>query len=317
MYAGISPFEPVPASTARVAADAPARQRSRGEVRVAFAADGEGGTDGGVNGNDGDDGEGGGWGDGRAPTRLARLYHAGAARALFPRPLRPGRPEAVLLNTAGGLTGGDRMAIDVTWGAQSAAAVTTQAAEKIYRAGDGDARIDTRLTVGDGARADWLPQETILFDNARLSRTTTIDAAPGARVLAAEALVLGRAAMGETITATAVSDRWRVSRGGRLVFADALRLDRDLARALAGGACLAGHRALATVLYLAPDAEARLDGARDALGANGEAGTAGASAWDGLLVARLLAPDGLTLRRRLATLLAWLSDSPLPRIWWT
>lgn len=246
-------------------------------------------------------------------TRLARHYEQGAAKARLPR-VPGGAAEAVLINTAGGLTGGDRMDYAVDVGTGAAVTLTTQAGEKIYRALDAPAEIRTRIDVAAGGRVDWLPQETILFDRAALVRRLDIAMAADAAVLALEAVVFGRTARGETVQFGLLRDRWRLRRAGRLVFADGLRLDGPVAAMLARPAALAGGCAAATVLYVAPDAEARLDTARAAL-ADAPA-EVGASAWNGILVARLAAADGAGLRTALVPLIAALRGGrALPRVW--
>lgn len=246
-------------------------------------------------------------------TRLAENYQAGSAKVRFPR-VRGGLPlEAVLLNTAGGLTGGDCLdySISVEDGAHGIA--TTQAAERVYRSVAGTARIDTRLAVAAGATLDWLPQETILFDRSALARTLIADVHPTARLLAVEAIVLGRTAMGETARSIALSDSWRIRRGGKPVFADGIRLHGDSVTTLAAGATGNGAAAIATLVFVAPDAEASLETARAALAiATGECG---ASAWNGMLVARLIAPAGHALRTDLIRLVEALRGKPMPRVW--
>ena len=246
-------------------------------------------------------------------SRLAGLAQSGSARVFLPQVQGP--PQAVLLNTGGGLAGGDRF----DWAAEAEAGadltVTTQAAERVYRALPGtEARVTARLTLRAGARLDWLPQETILFERGALTRRLEIDMAEDARLLAVEPLVLGRTAHGETVRDARLADHWRLRRGGRLVWADGLRLTG----AEDGRAALGPHRACATLLLAAPDAAARLDGLRGLLagtGLNDGGVEAGASAWDGLLVARMLAPDGRALRARLVPVLEWLRGAPLPRVW--
>lgn len=246
-------------------------------------------------------------------TRLARHYEQGAAKVRLPR-APGGVAEAVLINIAGGLTGGDRMDYAVDVGVGAAVTLTTQAGEKIYRALDAPAEIRTRIDVAAGGRVDWLPQETILFDRAALVRRLDIALAADAAVLALEAVIFGRTARGEIVRTGTLCDRWRVRRAGRLVFADGLRLDGPIAATLARPAALAGGCAAATVVYAAPDAESRLESVRAAL-ANGPA-EAGASAWSGILVARLAAADGARLRAALAPLVAALRDGrALPRVW--
>ena len=246
-------------------------------------------------------------------TRLIEFYQSGSAKIRLPRVPAGAPKEAVLLNTAGGVTGGDHLAYEVAAGAGTSVVVTTQAAERVYRRTAGTAKIETSLTAGDGADLAWLPQETILFDNSALSRRLSADIAPSGSLLAVEAIILGRAAMGETARNLVVNDGWRIRRGGKLIFADGLRLDGNAEAMMARGATGRGATALATLLLVAPDAEARIDTARDALaGAEGEGG---ASAWNGMLLARLIAPTGQILRSDLIRLIERLRCAPMPRVW--
>jgi urease accessory protein len=273
---------PVPA--AATAPPIPRMQRARGLVRAAFAR--------------------------RAGTsRLVALRQEGSAKLRLPR--SAGAPRAVLINTAGGWAGGDAFRTEIAVGGEAEAAITTQACERVYRSTGAPARVATRLEVGAGGRLDWLPQETILFDGGRLERRLEADLAEDATLLAVEAVILGRGAMGETVRRGSLRDDWRVRRGGRLIHAEALRLEGEIAAAAARPATLDGARAFATLLLVAPEAEARLDATRAALGAAG-----GASAWNGKIVARAVAPDGLALRRAVVPALAALRDGrPLPRFW--
>ncbi|WP_142661540.1 urease accessory protein UreD [Paracoccus laeviglucosivorans] len=238
-------------------------------------------------------------------TRLARLHQAGSTKAMLP----PGAGcELVMLNTSGGLTGGDRMQISVTQDPGTHLTATTQTAERAYRSVTGQAHVTARYEVADAAHLDLLPQETILFDRAALLREQEIALTGTATCLWAETLILGRAAMGEVVTRLDVNDRRRVTRDGRPVFIENLRLDDAL---LPGGlATLAGCRAFATLVLVAPDAADRLGTARAALG---DAGAA--SAFDGKLVARLMAGDGWPLRQALMRLIRALRPGPLPRVW--
>ncbi len=246
-------------------------------------------------------------------VRLQRLYQEGCAKAILPR-THGGGPEAVLINTAGGLTGGDRLHYAITLGARASLTATTQAAERVYRAAGGTARLTVALTLGPEAVLDWLPQETILFDGGRIERRIDADMPIDARLSLLECLVLGRAAMGETVTSGHFADHWRIRRGGRLVHAEALRLTGDSARAGGGRATLGGARALATFVHVAPDAEARLAEAR-ALLADLPDVEAAASARGGVLVLRMLAPDHAPMRRALARFLTAFRARPLPRVW--
>lgn len=247
-------------------------------------------------------------------TRLSALRQEGAARARFPRPPEArGIPEAVLLNTAGGLTGGDCMRIDLALGPECEATITSAAAEKVYRSLGEATDIAINLNLEEGARCHWLPQPTILFDGSRLDRRTHVDLAPGAALLAAEMVIFGRTAMGEDVRRGALHDAWRVKRDGRLIFADAARASGAVADALDRAATLDGMRAMAMLVYVAPDAAARLDQVRALL--ENAASIAGASTWNGLLLVRAAAQDGRALQRDLLPALTALSGRPLPRVW--
>jgi urease accessory protein len=258
-------------------------QRARGRVTVAFGAGG-----------------------------LAGLRQSGCGRCLFPNPFG-GDAQAVVINTAGGLTGGDRFGIEATLGQKARLVVTTQAAERIYRSAGGRAEIANRVKLGPGASLAWLPQETILFEGAAMTRRLEVDLAPDARFVGLEALVLGRRAMGEDVTRADVTDHWRIRRGGRLLHAEALRLQGDVAALSGRAALLNGARAMATLVLVAPGAEAMLDVARGLL-PNGNV-RAAASAWDGRLVARFMAPDLMPLKGALARFLAGLEGVDVPSVW--
>jgi urease accessory protein len=252
-------------------------------------------------------------------TRLGRLYQRMPMRVLMSRVAADEPPQAIMITTSGGLAGGDRVSVQVDVEARARATLSSQASEKIYGAGDyGPCRVETRLRVADGARLAWLPQETILFDDARLHRDCMIDVGAEARLLAVESLVLGREARGEQLQTGELREAWRVARGGRLVWMDALRVDDWPARRAARFG-LADVRAMATILVVAPRVEQYLDEVRALLA---DAPRAGATVpVPGVLVVRLLEEDTTGLRRRLRELLARLRrrvlEGPerLPRIW--
>ena len=246
------------------------------------------------------------------PRGLADLAQSGSAKAMLPR-MTAGLPEIVFLNTSGGLASGDRLSFAVTLRDGSRALATTQTAERAYRAEGGAARAEVRLQVGENGWLDWLPQETILFDGARLVRDTQVDLAPGAGCLLLEMIVLGRLAMGERPARLHLRDRRVVRRAGRVIHHDAMALDDATLPRLGGPALLDGARAVATLAMVAPHAPDLLARARSALGEPGVTGAA--SAPPGRLVIRLLAQDDWPLRRQVNRLLAALRPDPLPRIW--
>jgi urease accessory protein len=255
-------------------------------------------------------------------TRLARLHQQAPLRALFPLDGDAGLGSAVLLTTTGGLVGGDRLDVQIEAGEGTAVRVTTQAAEKVYRSLGGDCRIAIELRAASESWLEWLPQETILFEGARLDRITRIEYAPGARVLAGEMLVFGRSAHGETLTRGRFRDCWEVRQQGRLVFVDALAAAGELAPVLASSACFAGAAAVATALCLGDAMDDALAYAHD-LAAGAAAGdmAVAATCVAGMLVCRWLGPDARALRAAFGRFWAALRHrlggwtEVLPRVW--
>lgn len=247
-------------------------------------------------------------------SRVERLYQEGAAKIRLPA-RSDGPLEAVLINTAGGLTGGDRIAWTIKAGDGASVTVTTQACEKVYRSSGGRAEATCTIVAGKRARVAWLPQETIVFDRSAFSRRLDVELAEGAEALLLEATVFGRRAMGESVRMAQFRDRWRVRAGGRLVHGEDFSIGPDVEASLSRSAVTENGSAIATILLVAPDAPDRLDATRAILG---EAG--GASAWavggTGKLLARLVATDGYDLRRRLVPLVGLLNGhAGLPKIW--
>jgi urease accessory protein len=247
-------------------------------------------------------------------SRRQRVHEEGALRVRFPNVSNRDALEAVIVNTAGGMAGGDRFDLDIAVGSGAKLTITTAAAEKIYRSLGPDTEIRVKLGIGSGGTLGWLPQETILFDQIRLRRSIEADLAPDASLLLAEGVVFGRSAMGETLAHGHFFDRWRVRRDGALIFAESLRLDDAIAeqlrqRAVAGGAVAI---AIASVLKI-PGDEAAVAAVRAK--EKDFAGEVGVSAWNGLALARLVAPDGAALHRDLIAVLTAFGNMPLPRLW--
>lgn len=245
----------------------------------------------------------------RGQVRLADLHQSGSAKVLLPRTASPA-PEVVFLNTSGGLTDGDRLDYALTLDAQTRVLATTQTAERAYAARRDSAHVHISATVAAGSRLDWMPQETMLFDGSHLTRHTQIDLAADAECLLAETVILGRQAMGETLTHARLTDHRIVRRAGRPVWAETLHLTPETL-ATDGPALLNGARAFAVVCLVAQGAEDAAPPLRAAL-----PGLA-VSGWDGKCIARLTAPDGWTLKTRLAHILMILTGRPLPRVWQT
>lgn len=244
-------------------------------------------------------------------TRRGDLHESGSLRVRFPSPEDEGL-SAVFVNTAGGVAGGDRFDVEIAADEGARLTLTTAAAEKIYRATGKPAELNISLTANDGAHLAWLPQETILFDRARVTRRIDIDLAETASLLLCEIVVFGRSAMGETMRHGEFVDRWRVRRAGRLVFAETVRLDGDIGEKLAKSSIAHGGVAIGTALIV-PGDEAlveRIRGASESFG-----GEVGISAWNGFAMARFCAQDAAKLRADMMAVLARASGRALPRLW--
>ncbi|MBR1285051.1 urease accessory protein UreD [Bradyrhizobium sp. AUGA SZCCT0177] len=244
-------------------------------------------------------------------TRRGVLHESGSLRVRFPSPEDDGL-SGVFVNTAGGIAGGDRFDIDIVAGEGARLTLTTAAAEKVYRAPGPAAQLNIALKAEAGAHLSWLPQETILFDRARILRRIDIDLADDASLLLCEIVVFGRAAMGERMLHGEFIDRWRLRRGGRLVFAETIRLDGDIGAKLAQPAIAKGGVAIGTALIV-PGDEAVVERIREASDAFG--GEVGISAWNGFAMARFCAQDAARLRADMMTVLGRASGVPLPRLW--
>lgn len=245
------------------------------------------------------------------PTGIATLAERGGYRLKFPR-THSRHAEAVIINTGGGVVGGDRIKLDFSVQQGADATLTTQAAERIYRSIGQYSEIDARLDVSGGARLIWAPQETILFSGAKLRRRFEVDVSSTARFLFVESMIFGRTASGEVMERGALHDSWRVRRDGRLVFAEANRLDDVSDDTLRRPAVLGSSRALACILYVAADAEARLVSVREVLKSDG-AGAA-ASAWNGMLVVRFVTDAARDMRHAMIRVMQELSGASMPRV---
>ena len=249
-------------------------------------------------------------------TGPARVFETGGLRLRFPRP--SAGCEAVLVNTGGGMAGGDRARIAIALGAGAEVLFTTQSAEKIYRSDGATTRVELRAAVGAGAHLEWAPQETILFHGARLARRLDIDLAADGRLFLVEAVTFGRLATGEHAADAALRDSWRIRRDGRLIFAEELRLE-NAGAVLDRPAVGRGARAIACILIAASDAQTRLDEFRAALEAagqvEGEKLEAGATALDGIVLGRLISRSPARLRAAVRAVMMALRGCAAPRVW--
>jgi urease accessory protein len=252
-------------------------------------------------------------------SKLAHLYQRGCGRVRFPTVDHADYPEAVLINTAGGLTGGDHMSYQITLDEGSGLTISGQAAEKIYRSVGSMAVIEAEIHVARGAVLEWLPQETILFEKGRLRRMNTVYLEAGSRLIALEATLFGRTAHGETLRAASLQDGWKVWRNGKLLWFDNFVLEGDIHAKSLRPAVLAGAKGMATILIADDQAESYQDVARDSVREN--CVRAAVTCRDELLIIRVLADSGYELRKSLARILTRMRTElsghtvALPKVW--
>ncbi|MBT3992358.1 MAG: urease accessory protein UreD [Rhodospirillaceae bacterium] len=289
MYAAISPSNNETEHAKKIIVD--------GKARLSFAAD-----------NDG-------------TTRLEDLYQRDPQRILFPNSAKHDITQAVVVTTSGGLVGGDQISVAIKTGENAQALVTAQAAEKIYRSNGEDAVIDVSLKAGTGSWLEYLPQETILFEGARLRRNTHINVESGGRLLAGEIIVFGRLGHGERFSRGLAHDGWEVAINDRLVWAEALHLEKNIAAVIDNPACFDGAVAAATAIYIGPDAEQHLTTALEIFDGQKNEVLSGATFVNGILVMRWLGQDAFQLRNDFGANWGAFRNkvaglpSQLPRLW--
>ncbi len=227
-------------------------------------------------------------------SRLKHLYQKDPCRALFPETLTDDLATAVIATTSGGITGGDRLRVNLSVQEGAAVVATTQAAEKVYRSLGDNCTVDIRVAGDSGTWLEWIPQETILFNQSRLRRSTTIEAKPGTMIMAGDLLVFGRLAHGEIFKSGYLRDSWKVMCNGRLVWTDALRLDGNVTSVMTDTAGFAGMVSVATFIYVADDACGHLEVARDLLA--GCQARCAATCVNSVLIVRFLSSDPRELR---------------------
>ena len=245
---------------------------------------------------------------------IVERYASAPVRILTPS-IQGGIPEAVLANTSGGIAGGDTSHIDILVAQNSQALVTGQAAEKIYRSIDMPASIRTVIKIEDGSTLEYLPQESILFDGAKLNRAVNISLGARSCLLLSEMFVLGRWAMNEDFTRGIFLDRWSIDVAGQPIWREGLRVEGGLS-SLSSSLGFANARALATIFYAGANAAEVLGLARDVIGPMG-----GATIVRGMLVVRMLGNEAGMLKQQLSEIISIIRAAALgrpaevPRVW--
>jgi urease accessory protein len=259
--------------------------------------------------------------DSTGDTQLKDLYQSDPLRVLFPNTDNNDIIQAALVNISGGLVGGDQIFVDIQLGENTKALIVGQSAEKVYRSLGLDAKVGIKVKVGAGSWIEFLPQETILFEGSRLRRHTHIDIEGDGCAMAGEIMVFGRRAYGEYFENGLINDSWEVVRDGRLVWADILHMDKNIASIIKDPACFDGAGAMATVIYAGPDAEDNLSVVQNLLAVTNNDVLSSVTCVNGVMIIRWLGKNALDLRTDFGAF--WrafrnkIADLPskLPRLW--
>ncbi len=243
------------------------------------------------------------------------VHEEGALRIRFPHEDAPGL-SAVIVNTGGGMTGGDRFSISATAGPGSILTLTSSAAEKIYRSIGEMAEVNVSLRAAERSSLAWLPQEAILFDGARIRRTYDIAIDASASLILCDINCIGRTAMGETVSDLKLQDQWRISIGGQLCFADFTRIDGHASNILSRPAVANGAGCFATLIYCGADTPEACEMVR-AITCGIASINAGAGLFNGICVARFVAGELSILRETLSQAIQALYGTGMPRSWST
>ena len=246
----------------------------------------------------------------KTSNNLSHLFQSGCLKAMIPKN-HSNVPDVVLVNTAGGITGGDKLSVSVDLKEGARATVTTQTAERIYKSNNGFGKIEVHLDLKQNSFLDWLPQETILFDKSAVKREITVNMHETSKLFMVESIILGRCAMGETLTSNLFVDHWRILQGNKMRYAESLKLSNAIE--LSGLATLGENKALATLLYVTLNADETVEHMRDLIKQCDLVGAA--SAWDGKLVTRLVSASPQRLRESLIFIISEFRKKQLPRVW--
>ena len=251
-------------------------------------------------------------------NRLERLYQEGCARLRMPNHNKSDPIEAVMINTSGGLTDNDHLSWKFAVEDQARLTVTSQACERIYKASRPlPALIDVDIKVGNGGAFAWLPQETILFDQARLKRSIHVELAQDSEFLMVEPLMFGRPAMDEVVSFASLFDAWRIYHDDQLIHAENQKIDGNIDQVLKRSTVTSGDLATAFILYIGPQAEAKFEKITTPENVN-----IGTSIWHlagqntHKLIIRMSAPTSYELRKSLIPIINALhGQNALPKVW--
>ncbi|MDD2738675.1 MAG: urease accessory protein UreD [Methylomonas lenta] len=250
-------------------------------------------------------------------TVLARREHYGPLTVQRPFYPEGGICHVYLLHPPGGVVAGDHLNIDIGVDNAGQALITTPAAGKFYRSsGDSQARQVVNLKVAEQASLEWLPQETIVYEGARLNANMHINLAADSGFIGWEVMALGRPAAGEGFETGEALLNWRITRADRLFYQERLQLDAEAFKARWG---LHDHSACGT-LFACPTTPQHLQAVQDLIG---EAPNQGVTQIDDMLICRALDVRADRLRQFFEQVWAILradivgQKCTAPRIWAT
>ena len=241
-------------------------QRAKGKLKISF-----------MNSND--------------ETSIHDLYQSGALKVLIPKS-KSKYAEAVLINTGGGIVGGDNLSIEVEAAKKTNTWITTQASEKVYKSSSEQSILNTKVTLEDNSTLFWCPKETILFHNSKLIRNLDFDIKTSSKLLIIENIVFGRLASGELNADCFFSDHWRIKRDEKLIFAENFLFEDK--KTMYRKTNLGNYRSLLNIMYLSKDSKNFLNKMRNIISSESIFGEA--SHWNDFISLRALAKNPIELK---------------------
>ena len=253
-------------------------------------------------------------------TVLQHSRHSGplqVQRPFFPE--SDGTCHVYILHPPGGVVGGDELVIEVDLDVGARALLTTPSAGKFYRSVGNIARQTQRLLVADGAVLEWLPQETIVFQSARVNSAIQVDLSGDAHFIGWDIVCLGRPAADERFAEGFFRQRIEISRDGLPLYVEHGRYSNEVLNAAWG---LRGQPVIASLFCVTQQTELPAK-VRDAVAGTDPDELFGVTHLDGVLLCRYLGPS--TERAKFLLGQAWavireeVLDKPAipPRVWST
>ena len=243
-------------------------------------------------------------------TSICDLHQSGSLKVLIPK-AKSTYAEAVLINTGGGIVGGDYLSVEVNAFNETKTWVTTQASEKVYRSDGELSHLKSRINIGNNSTLFWCPKETILFNNSKFKRNLEFNIKTSSKLFIVENVVFGRLASGELDADCFFFDQWRIKRDEKLIFAENFLFENK--KSMYRKTNLGDYRSLLNIVYVSKDSNNYLNKMRNIISAGNIFGEA--SCWNDFIYLRALANNTVEFKKTIEEILILLvgDKSNIPR----